>query len=242
MSVAERLSGLQQWHANLRRRLLQGRSVDVRWGRWLPENRFNVDQVPFCLSETQSSTYEEKGAKRVWVVGARTSDDKREGSLQVCIRLKNGVPQPRMTIIFRGQGKRLSKVERESWDRRVNVQFQKKAWADDEFCRRWAETEFANFHAEHIETEAESVLFCDNLSGQTHPSFISALAECNTKLHLFKARCTDELQVITHTVPLLFCVILSYALFCHVIAHRQWHRPPSQAGNGRDTDELVGER
>ena len=38
-----------------------------------------------------------------------------------------------MAIIFRGTGKRISKVEKKAYDSRVDVFFQKKAWADSEF-------------------------------------------------------------------------------------------------------------
>ena len=44
-----------------------------------------------------------------------------------------------MAIIFRGTGKRISKVEKKAYDSRVDVFFQKKAWADSEFCMAWAE-------------------------------------------------------------------------------------------------------
>ena len=41
---------------------------------------------------------------------------------------------PKLVIIFRGKGKRLSAVEKESWDKDVDVYFQNNAWADTEFC------------------------------------------------------------------------------------------------------------
>ena len=42
--------------------------------------------------------------------------------------------QPKLAIIFRGKRKRLSAVEKASWDKDVDVYFQKNAWADTEFC------------------------------------------------------------------------------------------------------------
>ena len=46
-SVMERLPKIKRWHARLRRRLRTGppSNVHVKWGRWLPKNRLNVDQV-----------------------------------------------------------------------------------------------------------------------------------------------------------------------------------------------------
>ena len=45
----------------------------------------------------------------------------------------------RCVIIFRGTGKRISKVEKKAYDTRVDVFFQKNAWADSGFCMAWAE-------------------------------------------------------------------------------------------------------
>jgi hypothetical protein len=51
VSLAERLPQLMQWHRVERLMLTdatQGPIVDPKWGRFEPENRFNVDQV--CTS------------------------------------------------------------------------------------------------------------------------------------------------------------------------------------------------
>ena len=53
---------------------------------------------------------------------------KRFCTLHLAFRAEGTQPKP--TIIFRGQGKRLSQLEKEAWDPRVIVMFQKKVWAD----------------------------------------------------------------------------------------------------------------
>ena len=55
--------------------------------------------------------------------------------------------QPKPTIIFWGQGLRLTRLEKESWDPRVNVMFQKKTWADRKFLNTWCKTYFYPFCA-----------------------------------------------------------------------------------------------
>ena len=42
----------------------------------------------------------------------------------------DGVSRVRPLIVFRGQGKRLAKKEKDGWDPRVRVMFQVNAWSD----------------------------------------------------------------------------------------------------------------
>ena len=42
--------------------------------------------------------------------------------------------QPRPALIFRGQGLRISDIERAAWHKDVDVSFNQKAWANDEWC------------------------------------------------------------------------------------------------------------
>ena len=50
----------------------------------------------------------------------------------------------RPTIIFRGQGKRISPNKKRSWDSRVNAMFQPKAWCDENPMKVWVEGEWGN--------------------------------------------------------------------------------------------------
>jgi hypothetical protein len=58
---------------------------------WPPENRFNIDQVPFNFSEGES-THDFAGGKRIWIASHPTHNSKRFGTLQICVRLKNEMP------------------------------------------------------------------------------------------------------------------------------------------------------
>ena len=95
-----------------------------QWGRFLPSCRFNGDQVPLPFVCAATETYEEKGAKRVWIAQMEEGMTKRFCTLHLVFRAEGNQPKP--TIIFRGQGLRLTRLEKESWDPRVNVMFQKK--------------------------------------------------------------------------------------------------------------------
>ena len=85
-------------------------------------------------------TYEDKGAKRVWIAGSKADDGKRFCTLQICARSavdpsKPRRGQPKIAVIFRGQGKRISAEERPAYHPDVLVRFQPKAWADEEYVR-----------------------------------------------------------------------------------------------------------
>ena len=70
----------------------------------------------------------------------------------------------RCAIIFRGKG-HVSKIEKQAYDKRVDVYFQSHAWADSDFCMQWARRTFQ----EGLKGEdgklpaAQSLLLMDNL-------------------------------------------------------------------------------
>ena len=78
--------------------------------------------------------------KKVWTSQPNTGDSKCFCALNVCICPTR--EQPKLAIIFRGKGKRLSAVEKASWDKDVDVYFQKNSWADTEFYLDWSRKTF----------------------------------------------------------------------------------------------------
>ena len=107
--VESRISKCQRWHARFRRRLqrgtFEGAHVHEKWGRWLPENRISIDQVPCNLRDGDGRTYADVGSKRVWLVGTKQDDGKRFCTLQIAARCSNGTSdlsrrgQPKLTIV-----------------------------------------------------------------------------------------------------------------------------------------------
>ena len=112
LSIEERLPTCKRWHARFRRRLKGGpkEKLDPKWGRWLPEDRWSIDQVPCNLREGSNKTYADTGDKRIWLAGSKTDCGKRFCTLQVGARCANGdrkkprCGQAKLTIAFRGQG------------------------------------------------------------------------------------------------------------------------------------------
>ncbi len=78
---------IQKFHRELRKALKSTRrrrklQVDSKYGRWLPEHRYNVDQVPLPFVIGQEKTYETCRSKQVWVSQPSSGLDKR----QLCIK------------------------------------------------------------------------------------------------------------------------------------------------------------
>ena len=155
-------------HAITRERLVRtgfGDDYNDKCGRFTPEQRFNVDQSPCPFALNMKRTYHttEKGVdqhqEKVWISQPGSGLDKR--SLQICVRPK-GV-QPRLGIMFRGKGMRISDAERN---------FQENAWADTKFSLQWV----GKILAPIVENLDRYVLFCDNLTVQIQDSFKSAVS------------------------------------------------------------------
>ena len=114
------------------------------------------------------STYEEKGKTHVWIRQNSAGLEKRFCTLQLWFRPEE--KQPKSTIIFRGLGLRISLIEKASWDTRVNVMFQQKAWADRKLTNEYA-LKFMVPWLEQEHPQEETIHFMDNLDAQVQPTF-----------------------------------------------------------------------
>ena len=101
-----------------------------------------------------------------------SSGSKRFATVQLSVAADGS--QPRTAVIFRGQGKRISAVEKAAWDSRVDVYFQPKAWADDAFQAEFMSQtvkEFIKRREAEDEDDIEFLMFLDNLKHQTTQEF-----------------------------------------------------------------------
>ena len=188
---------LIKWHANTRENLIrQGKndSYDDKWGRFTPEQRFNVDQSPLPFVNTTKRTYElvKKGDKyhKVWIAQPGSGLEKRQCTLQICVRAAG--EQPRLAIIFRGKGMRISEDEKASWHKDVDVYFQPNAWADTEFSKKWAKKTLSRC----VKDLKRFVLFADNLTAQTSDAFKESVAIMKGVVWFGLANATDLWQVV----------------------------------------------
>ena len=68
----DRRQTIQKFHLDLREDVKSTRkrfnaAQDVKYGRWTPKNRYNIDQVPIPFVIDQYKTYDVTGNKQVWV-------------------------------------------------------------------------------------------------------------------------------------------------------------------------------
>ena len=198
-SIAERLPLIQQFHSKLQAFIsadsLPGESSHLFYGRFLPENCFNMDQSPLFLDSTSNVTYEQRSAVTVGIA-KRKGSDQRFATLTICVRLAgkpdNLVKQPFISIIFKGTGQRISAQEREAYAPGVFVDFQPKAWTDSETLQRWSD-QFIDWTRMNCDGNRK-LLFLDNLKAQTLGEFRDRLGNGNVKVWLLPPNCTDLIQ------------------------------------------------
>ena len=95
----------------------------------------------------------------------------------------DGVDRVRPTVIFRGKGLRISAKEKQSYDRRVKVMYQGKAWCHQEIMKEWISTEWANpFKNPFGQNSDGKILISDVHRGQQTDSVKELLKKQKTSL------------------------------------------------------------
>ena len=163
-SVVERMPLLASWTRRFRAKLNEGPPQCDVYGQFDLHHRFNVDQVPLPFVVEKNYTIDDTGVAAAQIKGPSESLEKRQCTLQVCFR---GVgQQPRLAIIFRGEGN-ITDVERRRLDASgCDYYFNGKAWASPEFTEKWV----ANSMKETLKSLCPDgkpvILLADNLAGQ----------------------------------------------------------------------------
>lgn len=196
-SVEFRLPSLRAYHLATRKMLIvedvaqRKPQYSLKWGRFPDNARMNVDQVPLAFVSDMSTTWDVKGASRVWISqpggGAL---EKRQATLQLLLRARSRQPKP--AVIFRGTGQRITGAERAAYDPDVHVYFQPKAWADTNFCVQWARRSLKEALKEF--KGQESLLFLDNLSAHRSDEFKAELKKLNVLPWFEPANSTELAQ------------------------------------------------
>ena len=153
---------------------------DEVYGLFGPENTLNVDQVPLPFSSTDPVTLEFIGVKRVWIKQPGAGLDKRQCTLQLCIRALGEQPKP--VLIFRGMARHKRQCDRDKraaeeaqYDTDCYVLWQKKAWADTDTCIAWAATMLKDFVNAQLGEGAQCLLLADSLRAQVKQTFQDAV-------------------------------------------------------------------
>jgi hypothetical protein len=201
-SLEERLPQIRKFHKGLQNFVSKAPTHGV-FGAVHPNNVFNVDQTPVCLSESSRMTYTRAG--ETWIgIADKGSSDKRFATITLALRLSgspaNPIPQPRLSVIFKGSGKRISAEERAGWHPGVLVQFSEKAWTTADTIAHWGD-EFINWvRDDAYKKEGPVLLFMDNLGVQTDQAFRNRLISGGVTPWFFPPNCTDLVQPVDQHV------------------------------------------
>lgn len=165
-----------------------------RRGKFELSDIANMDQTPLPFVLDDGKTYNDKGEKEIWCATAASGLDKRQCTVQLTI-FADGKPRVRPTIIFRGQGKRVSKTEKDAWDSRVCVMFQEKAWCDEAIMKAWIDREWSNtFTNPHNPCSSGKILVADVHTAQQTEAVKTALGKYKTELVNVPPGCTSRVQ------------------------------------------------
>ena len=175
-----------------------------KYGRFQLNERFNHDQVPLSLLNGQSETWAPKGSKRVSIAQPFSGLEKRQCTIQPTIG--PGGKLMRCVIVFRGTGKRISTVEKKTYDTRVDVFLQKNAWADRAFCMPWAEKCFRKSLMQgrgrvSAEQSLLTQITCTDRqkSSLRHTSRRSATRWCGFTVEGARTHCSPSMQALGHS-------------------------------------------
>ena len=150
--------------------------------------------LPFVLND--GKTFDKKGVKEVCAQSGQSGLDKRQATVQLTV-FADGVDRVRPTVIFRGKGLRISAKEKQSYDRRVKVMYQEKAWCDQEIMKEWISTEWANPFKNPIGQNSDrKILIADAHCAQQTNSVKDLLKKPKTSLVNVPRGCASRVQVV----------------------------------------------
>ena len=153
-----------------------------RCGKFELSDITNMAQTPLPFVLDDAKTYNEKGEKEIRCATAASGLDKRQCTVQLTI-FADAKPRVRPTIIIRGQGKRISKTEKDAWDPRVCVMFQEKTWCDKAIMKVWVDREWSNtFTNPHNPCSSGKILVADVHTAQQTEAEKTALGKYKTEM------------------------------------------------------------
>lgn len=204
-TIAQRLPEIKSWHKGLKaliqdagdRRVDTAVPVHAIEGRFLFKDRANFDEVPLAFVIEKGSTYADKGSKTVHIVQAGGASANKRMATLVVFCFGDGT-LARTTVLFRGQGLRLRQTERDAWDKRVEVIFQKKAWMDDATALVYADKVLLPAFADRGFTDGqkntEALMLMDNLHSHKTDAFTGTLKKRGVLSWFHSPNCTDVQQ------------------------------------------------
>ena len=205
-STDENLPKIQEWYSYMRHKVLtvhvgdpEGQPWSSKWGRFPPELRYNVDQVPLPFVVSMDNTYTTADDTDVQIAGTGKGDlRKRQFTMNIYVNAGKGKDADGyVELICKGKvidGRRYNKLEREAWQKDVPMYFQKNAWMDRPVMALSA----SNF-TDHVNKRwggKKCLLFCDNLDAHVCEETKTIFADGNVFLFCLPPSVTEAIQAI----------------------------------------------
>ena len=169
---------------------------DALWGRFPPERRYNMDQVPLPFVVSQDHTFTTEEDNDVNIKCPKESLHKRQFTMHQIYNAGIGdKAHGWCDMVCRGTGKRIPEAEKNLYDNDIHVFWQKKAWVDKVVMRELAK----RFVREKIIKHGEDVwviMFCDNLNAHLDEEVKQIFGDGKVLLFYFPPNMTNFIQPI----------------------------------------------
>ena len=156
----------------------------------------NMDQTPIPYEFLDGAVYDFKGAKTVWIKQSRSGWEKRCATLMIYVSA-DGLKHCRPLLIFKGQGKHANiKREMKKYHRDVVVQWNKKAYCNNEIMLYWLKHMYRTATPDFTEAKPPRLLSLDVFAGQKTPEVKQAFKDLNIIPSFIPSGCTGYVQVL----------------------------------------------
>ena len=175
---------------------IQHESNPSIWGRFPPEKRYNMDQVPLPFVVGQDYTFTQHDDRDVNIKCPDERLRKRQFTMHIVVNAgKDKKKHGWVDLVCKGTGKRIKQAEKELWNTNVDVYWQKNAWVDTTVMEQIAQKFVCHKNKIHGKEEWV-ILFCDNLRAHVAHSVKSIFGENKILLCYFPPGCTNFIQPI----------------------------------------------
>ena len=215
-TVAELLPAYKQFLANLRFNFIvpkePGHVRDPLWGRFPPHLRYNFDQVPLPFVVEQDYTFTTNDDTHPHIRAPSETLRKRQFTMHIVTNAGEGdKAHGWVDLVCKGKGTRVHLAEKELWDGRVSVNWQKNAWVDNDVMESLAH----RFVRKKIEMHGEDIwviAFCDNLKAHVNERVRDIFGKGHVFLCFFPPNMTHIVQPIDAGIGRSLRVAIGHAL------------------------------
>ena len=137
----------------------------MKFGRFRPKHRCNMDQVPLPFVVNQESTFTDENDKDVHISASSDALRKRQFTMRIVCNAGENVDDRdgHTVLIWKGSANdRRTTIEKNGWNKKVAVKFQKNTWVDTAVAEEIA-ADFVQ-HVKEKHGDALIVLSLDNMS------------------------------------------------------------------------------